>query len=99
MSASKFTPETRRALIKRFAAGVSIEDAARALGLRPKTVTHWLTRGRREDAGDYADFARRVDEVRAELAARPEPMDTDELARVVSEGREEGLGRRDEASP
>lgn len=90
MSASKFTPEVRGGLLERFAAGVSVEDAARSLDLRPKTVKDWLTRGRREEAGDYADFAAEVDRVRAEAAERPEPMDADELARVVSAAARKG---------
>lgn len=85
VSASKFTRQTRGALIERFAAGVSTEDAARALGLRPSTVKDWLTRGRREGSGDHAEFAVEVDRVRAEAAERPEAMNADELPRVVSE--------------
>ena len=85
MSASKFTPEIRGALLERIAAGVSLSDAARAAEVREATVKGWLTRGRREASGDYSDFARRVDEARAAAEERPEPMGTDELAIVVSE--------------
>ena len=45
----------------------------------------WLTRGRREDSGDYAEFAQAVEEARAVAAVRPEAMDDEELARVVSQ--------------
>jgi IS30 family transposase len=85
MSESKFTPEIRGALIERTAAGVSLRDACRALGLREATVKGWLTRGRRENDGDYAAFAAAVDRARADRRSRPEPMDADELARRVSE--------------
>lgn len=85
MAASKFTPENRGALIERFAAGCSLPDAASACGLNETTVKKWLTRGRREDAGSYAEFAAAADQTRAEARARPEPMDKDELALVVSE--------------
>jgi transposase len=84
VSASKFTAEARGALLERIAAGVSMRDAARAVGIREKTVKGWLTRGRREETGDYADFAAAVEEVRAAAKERAEPMDGDELAQVVS---------------
>ena len=56
MSATKFTPEARGALIERVASGVSLADAARAIGAREKTVKGWSTRGQRlriEDAPQY----------------------------------------------
>jgi hypothetical protein len=84
LSASKFSPETRGALIERIATGVSLRDACRVLGLREKTVKSWLTRGRREGAGEYADFANAMEEAREAAKRRAEPMDADELARVVS---------------
>lgn len=83
---SKFTPEIRGALIERFAAGCSIPDAASAVGVNEKTVKQWLTRGRKEDAGEYAEFAAEADEVREKAKERiAQPMDEDELARVVSD--------------
>jgi transposase len=85
VSASKFTPENRGALIERTAAGVSLSDSARATGIREATLKSWLTKGRRESSGDYADFAAAIDEARESARSRPEPMDADELARVVSE--------------
>jgi hypothetical protein len=84
MSASKFTPTTRGALIERTAAGVSLPDACRALDLRLATVKGWITRGHREKAGAYTDFASAVEAARDAAHSRPEPMDEDELARVVS---------------
>lgn len=90
MAASKFTPEARGALLERFAAGVSLRDACRALELRERTVKGWLTRGRRESSGDYADFATAVDEARQAARDRPEPMTADELQRVVSETARKG---------
>ncbi len=61
MAASKFMPEIRAALVELFAAGATVDEAARGCELRPKTVSGWLTRGRREGDGEYADFARAVD--------------------------------------
>src|SRR6266516_2395528 len=84
MSATKFTPELRGALIERTSAGVSLPDACRALDLRLATVKGWLTRGRREQQGPFADFADAVEAAREEARSRPEPMDEDELALVVS---------------
>ncbi len=75
MSATKFTPENRGALLERTAAGVSLTDACCALDLRKATVKGWLTRGRREQSGEYADFARRMDAARESAKRRGEPMD------------------------
>ena len=85
LSGSKFTPAARGALLERTAAGVSLPDACRALELRLATVKAWLTRGRREGTGEYAEFAAAVEEAREAAKSRPEPMDEDELAVVVSE--------------
>ena len=85
MTASKFTPEVRGALVERAAAGVSLRDSCRAVDVREKTAKGWLTRGRSEAEGDYAEFAAAVDRARAAAKARPDPMDADELTRVVSE--------------
>ena len=83
MSGSKFTPEVRGALIERFAAGVSTEDAARALGPAQdgQGLAHpWSAEGE----GEYADFAEAVERAREAARERPGPMNEDELARVVS---------------
>lgn len=90
MAASKFTAETRGALIERFAAGCTVTDAAIATDVREKTLKGWLTRGRKEESGDYADFAKAVDEARERARTRPDPMDEAELARVVSESARKG---------
>jgi hypothetical protein len=81
MSASKFTPEVRSALVERTAAGVSLVDACRAEGLRLNTVKAWLSRGRQEPEGVYVDFARAIDEARHAAKAPPEPMSGEEFAR------------------
>ncbi len=84
MSASKFTPENRGALVERTAAGVALPDAARAIGIREATVKSWLTRGRRERSGEYAEFVSAIEEARA-ASSRPEAMGGGELVAVVSE--------------
>lgn len=85
MSGSKFTPETRGGLLERIAAGLSLADAAREVGVREKTVKGWLTRGRKEDTGPYAQFASAVQKAREAAKSRPVPMDEAELAQVVSQ--------------
>jgi hypothetical protein len=59
--ASKFTYEARIAILARLEAGTTLSDAARAAGIRLPTLKRWLTRGRNERQGPYADFARAVD--------------------------------------
>jgi hypothetical protein len=85
MAASRFTPEVRGALVERAAAGVSLRDSCRAIGLREGTAKGWVTRGRREGTGDYAEFAAALEQARDAARSRPEPMDEAELAREVSQ--------------
>ena len=87
--ATKFTPENRGALLERFAAGVSQADACRVVGVREPTLKMWLTKGRKGQE-PYADFAAAVDKARQEVKDRPEPMDEEELFRVVSETARKG---------
>jgi hypothetical protein len=84
VSASRFTADVRSTLVDRTAAGLPLTDACREAGVREATAKGWLTRGRREDAGEYAEFVIALDRARAEADARPGPMGEDELARVVS---------------
>jgi hypothetical protein len=89
-----YTPEVRgkvmASITTRVELGVSLADAAVAESARPETVRGWLRRGRRENAGPYADFAAGIDQARSEAESRPEPMDADELAHVVSEQARKG---------
>lgn len=80
---SKFTPETRGALVERFSAGLSLPDAARAVGVNPSTLKGWLGRGNREAEGTYADFAVAVQEARGEAQDRPEPLTDTEFQREL----------------
>jgi transposase len=88
--ASKFTPEMRGALIERFAVGCTVADAASAVGVSEMTVKRWLARGRREKGTEYSQFTDAVDRAREEVKNRPEPMDAEELARVVSTAARKG---------
>jgi hypothetical protein len=97
MSASRFTPENRGALIERTAAGVSLLDAARAVGVREATVKSWVTRGRREREGDYAEFVAALDAARDEARGRPGPLTREEfelrLAEAVRGGSVQAMKR------
>jgi len=91
VAASKFTERNRDALIECFAAGCSLPDAAAAVGINKTTIRGWLTRGRREEAGEFADFAQAVDGARERARVRlGRPMDSDELAHVVSAAARKG---------
>jgi transposase-like protein len=90
MSASRFTPEVRSALVEHTAEGLPLADACRVEGLRLNTVKGWLQRGRQEREGPYAHFDRAIREARKAARDRPTPMDADELPRVVSEKARKG---------
>jgi len=90
MASSKFTPKLRAQLLELFEAGCTVPDAAAAAGVNITTLKGWLTRGRRDESGEYAVFAAAVDEVREEARSRPVPMDEDELVLVVSEAARRG---------
>ena len=77
---SKFTPQTRAALVAHIRQGGALAQACRESDIGVKTVEGWITRGRRDLAtegilSEYAEFAESVDAAR-ELAD----------AEVVTEG-------------
>lgn len=90
MAATMFTPEVRTTLIDAFTAGLSVRDAARVGGIAEKTLKRWITRGRREEEGPFADFVARIEDAREYARNRPEPADADELAVLVSEAARAG---------
>lgn len=90
MASSKFTPEVRGALLGLLADGLVLKDACRETGVREKTVKGWLTRGRKEDEGDYAEFAAAVDASRQDAVDFEEPMDEAELKLAVSRAAKKG---------
>lgn len=87
--ASKFTPEIRGGFLERIAAGLSIEDACRAVGIAKATFKGWQGRARK-GVPAYVEFMQEVDDAREVAANRPEPMDGDELLRVVSQAARKG---------
>jgi hypothetical protein len=90
VSATKFTDETRATVLGYVAAGASLADAARRAGVREKTLTGWLARGRREDLGPFAAFAADVADARRRAQQSPGPMSPSEfrehLERAVRAG-------------
>jgi hypothetical protein len=68
-------------------------EAAQKHRVAPRTIRHWLTRGRRDRHGPYGEWARRVDRSRAERVLPPEaehPLDREELLLVVSRSARRG---------
>lgn len=74
------------AILARIVRGASLADAARLHGVGARTVSSWIEKGRRDPDGAYGDFARQVDEARAErrLPSDADELDEDELRRVVA---------------
>jgi len=83
MAVSKFTSITRGALIERTAAGASLPDACRSLGLREVTVKSWITRGRRALSGEYFDFVRDIDAARMTVRERPTSLEPADFRRYL----------------
>jgi len=79
MSASRFTPAVRGDLVARAAAGASLADASRAVGLRLNTVKAWISRGRREADGPYFAFVADLDAARRVASERPEPLTAEQF--------------------
>lgn len=87
---SKFTPETRQKLVAFASEGLSIRDAARSADVRDKTVRGWLSKGRAEASGPYADFAGAFDDARMSFAEQELPMTRDELVLQISRAAKRG---------
>lgn len=84
MAAPKFQPDTCQLIAELIFDGLSLKDAAREAKVSEKTVKNWLTRGRKEGEGPYADFAVAIEQAREEAASREQPMTEEELRLVVS---------------
>lgn len=101
MSARRFSPDVTSAILARLEHGVSFKDAAIAEQVKPETARSWLTRGRRESTGEYADFAAAVEQARAKAeAAAAKEMTDDEfkehLASAVRNGSVQAMKLYDE---
>jgi len=69
---TEFTPKTRAEILARVELGMSLSEAARAVGVPPATARGWLFRGRKAEAGAYREFADAVGKARAD-ADRVDP--------------------------
>lgn len=101
MSARRFSDDVTKAIVARIEHGVSFKDAAIAEQVKPETARSWLTKGRRESTGAYAEFAAAVEEARAKAeAAATKPMTDDEfnehLASAVRNGSVQAMKLYDE---
>lgn len=65
-----FSERSRDVLLALLRAGVPQYVAAELAGVRPGTLKGWLARGRREQAGPFAELARDVDRAAAEAEVR-----------------------------
>lgn len=83
MSVSQFVPENRAAVVARLELGQALDDAAEAAGLKSATVRGWIARGRREEEGEYREFAEAVTTARSETQI--EAMTPEEHRIKVSE--------------
>ena len=89
VSASRFSAETRGAVIARVAAGCSFADAARASGISPATLKVWMYRGRSETDTPHAEFAATIEAVRETKAKRKAArMTEDQFPRPARRGRQ-----------
>ena len=66
ISAWKFTPEFRKQFIGLLQEGYYIQDAAEECGVTRVSVSNWLTKGREQTSGPFAQFARAFAEYRSE---------------------------------
>jgi hypothetical protein len=80
---SLFTPTARAEVLARVGVGLSLADAAVASGVNVETARSWLVRGRREDSGEYHEWALAVERAR-ESATVIEPMGAEELKRHMA---------------
>ena len=82
---TEFTPKTRAEILARVELGMSLSEAARAVGVPPATARGWLFRGRKAEAGAYREFADAVGKARAE-ADRVDPASQVSLRQLVRAG-------------
>ena len=83
MAESRFTDDVKDTVVASVAAGASLPDAARAASVHPSTLKSWITRGRREGSGEYADFAAEVEAARARHQGLEPPVSEAEFRQRV----------------
>lgn len=67
---TKLTPELQKAFCDQLASGCTYETAAEALEIHHSTISFWLSRGRQEQTGRYANFFKAVQRARAQVVQR-----------------------------
>jgi hypothetical protein len=67
---SKFTTDRRQRILEALTIGAPQEVAAAIAGISKSTLSDWLTRGRRQEKGPFADFVAQVEEAEAHPKAR-----------------------------
>jgi transposase len=75
LSAGKFTAEARTGILARLELGMSLSEAAEAVGVHPATARGWLFRGRKADSGALRDFADAVEVGRGRRPRRQAPLE------------------------
>jgi len=90
VAAKKWTPENREGLLELLRDGLSLKDASREIDVGEQTVKNWISRGRREEGTDYAEFVDAVEEARREHAEREKPLTEEELMLVASRAAKKG---------
>jgi hypothetical protein len=68
---SRFTPETRGAVLQALNAGLTLRESAQRAGLPDQMLKNWLMQGRQEADTEHADFAAAVDDARDRAARGP----------------------------
>ena len=63
---SKFTEETRQAIIDNLSIGATYKDASEAAGIHYNTFLHWLERGEQAKRGKFKEFLCAVEQAKAD---------------------------------
>jgi hypothetical protein len=79
---SKFTLATTAKIVARLRDGLSLVEACEGADVALATVKGWLTRGRRERSGLYAEFVASVEGART--AAADVPLTREEFERCLA---------------
>lgn len=88
--ASKFTPEARAKALECFRMGLSVVETAKAIDVSEQTLKGWITRGRKEEAGEYREFVAAVEEARESCKQAEAPLTPDEHLLIVSRAARRG---------
>lgn len=85
---SSFTIEASDAIVEALGEGLSLREGAARAGVKYETARGWLRRGRRAATGELHEFAREVDEARANYATAQ--LDEPELVKLLERAARKG---------